>query len=67
MTNCYLLIKGVVGTSTVKKDAIEIMSFSWGAHNAAASAKPSATIPTLTQWWNTEMPGVFPSVVFAQK
>lgn len=41
MTNCYLLIKGVVGTSTVKKDAIEISSFSWGAHNAAASAKAS--------------------------
>jgi len=35
------MIKGVEGTSTVKKGAIEIMSFSWGATNSAASAKAS--------------------------
>jgi type VI secretion system secreted protein Hcp len=35
------MIDGLKGTSTVKKDAIEILSFSWGAHNAAASAKAS--------------------------
>ncbi len=41
MINATLLIKGLKGTSTILKDAIEILSFSWGAHNAAASAKAS--------------------------
>ncbi len=41
MNNCYLEIKGCNGTSSVKKNAIEIMSFSWGVHNASASAKAS--------------------------
>lgn len=41
MQNCYLMIKGVEGTSTVMKGAIEIHSFSWGASNASASAKAS--------------------------
>lgn len=41
MQNCYLAIKGCDGTSTVKKGAIEILSFSWGVHNASASAKAS--------------------------
>ncbi len=41
MNNTYLLIEGLDGTSTVVPKAIEIHSFSWGAHNAAASAKAS--------------------------
>lgn len=41
MQNTYLLIEGLEGTSTVVAKAIEIHSFSWGAHNAAASAKAS--------------------------
>ncbi|WP_031500535.1 Hcp family type VI secretion system effector [Bryobacter aggregatus] len=41
MTNSYLLIEGLEGTSSVVKKAIEIQSFSWGAHNSAASAKAS--------------------------
>ena len=41
MNNSYLLIEGLEGTSTVVPKAIEIHSFSWGAHNAAASAKAS--------------------------
>lgn len=41
MQNSYLMIKGLEGTSTVVPKAIEIHSFSWGAHNAAASAKAS--------------------------
>src|SRR5436190_19346482 len=39
--NSYLMIKGIEGTSTVKKGAVEITSFSWGAANSAASAKAS--------------------------
>jgi type VI secretion system secreted protein Hcp len=35
------MIEGCKGTSTVKKDAIEIHSFSWGVSNASASAKAS--------------------------
>ncbi len=41
MNNSYLIIEGLDGTSTVVPKAIEIHSFSWGAHNAAASAKAS--------------------------
>jgi type VI secretion system secreted protein Hcp len=41
MNNSYLLIEGVVGTSTVVEKAIEIYSFSWGCTNAGASAKAS--------------------------
>ncbi|GAB4411466.1 MAG: hypothetical protein OHK0021_20400 [Bryobacter sp.] len=41
MNNAYLYIKGCEGTSTIKKDAIEIHSFSWGVSNSGASAKAS--------------------------
>jgi type VI secretion system secreted protein Hcp len=41
MENVYLLIEGCPGTSTIKKDAIEINSFSWGVSNSGASAKAS--------------------------
>jgi type VI secretion system secreted protein Hcp len=41
MENVYLMIAGCPGTSTVKKDAIEISSFSWGVHNSGAATKAS--------------------------
>ncbi len=39
--NAYLTIAGCNGTSTIQTNAIEIESFSWGIHNAAAAAKAS--------------------------
>lgn len=35
-TNAYLLFEGLPGPSTIKKDAVEVFSFSWGISSVAA-------------------------------